>query len=76
MRFKEIEIEEFAGLSCHGRVIVARLHLTFLNCRVTMGFFYIVFKKFKEKKSKGNLKYQTTSSPCHLIVLKLNPKLI
>jgi hypothetical protein len=60
IRFKEIEIEEFAGFSCHDRVIVARLHLTFLSCRVTMGFFYTVYKKFKEKKSKGNLKYQTT----------------
>jgi len=35
IRFKEIEIEEFAGFSCHDRVTVARLHLTFLNCRVT-----------------------------------------
>ena len=53
MRFNEIEREE---LSCHDIVIVARLHRTFLNCRVTMGFFYTVYKKFKEKKSIGNLK--------------------
>jgi hypothetical protein len=67
---REREIEEFAGLSCRDRVIVARLHLTFLNCRVTMGFFYIVFKKFKEKKRKVIWNIRPPSSAVRFKVLK------
>jgi hypothetical protein len=50
MRFKEIEIEEFASLSSHDRVIVARLHLTFLNCRGTMGLLYCTYSESSKKR--------------------------